>query len=105
MKFSIYFFLLICINFPIWAKTVVVLGTVDATKCSEKMTKLWVSEKSTGQLLYQADVPHKSKFEIKLKPNQYKFVLNNQKGCLAEVDLDIKETSEKIVQTFSLKKI
>ncbi len=103
---KIFFIVLInLISSPLWAKAVVVIGQVDASKCPEKMTKLWVSEKSTGQLLYQGDVPHKSNFEIKLKPNQYKFVLNNQKGCLDEVDIEIKENSEKITQTFTLKKI
>ncbi len=105
MKKIFFISLLTLISFPLWAKVVVVVGQVDASKCTEKMTKLWVSEKSTGQLLYQGDVPHKSNFELKLKPNQYKFVLNNQKGCLAEVDLDIKENSEKITQIFTLKKI
>lgn len=79
------------------------VGSVTSQNCPEKMAKLWISEKESNQLIYQADVPTKSSFEVRLIPGKYKIILNNQKGCLSEVEIEINKSDVLIKREFVLK--
>jgi hypothetical protein len=101
LKFIIIFFALVSQTFA--ATTPTLKGLVTGKECPEKMSKLWISEVVTNQLIFQADVPINSSFEAKLIPGKYKVVLNNQKGCSAEETIEVKTDDKKIQKEFVLK--